>query len=105
MTMNFDVNHLVRSAAIAVIGVPLAISTSGLINTTSYVAKETSTRALRETETQKVYRDYGDKLAKACIGWITSKVDSKLERESKNTIDEVMGGEVDYKAVCNAFVF
>ena len=30
--MNFDVNHLVRSVAIAAVGLPLAISTSGLIN-------------------------------------------------------------------------
>ena len=34
LTMNFDINHLVRSAAIAAVGLPLAISTSGLINTT-----------------------------------------------------------------------
>ena len=31
--------------------------------------------------------------------------DTKLEREAKNTIDEVMGGEVNYGKVCNAFVF
>ena len=99
--MNFDINHLVRSAAIAVVGLPLALSTSGLINTTSSAAQQT----LKETEVQKTNARYADELAEACIGWAVSKVDSKLERESKNTIDEVMGGEVDYKSVCNAFVF
>ena len=103
--MNFDINHLVRSGAIALVGLPLALSTSGLINTTSSLAEATSDRALRETETQRVYTKYGDQLAEACIGWAVSKVDSKLERESKNTIDEVFGGEVNYKAVCDAFVF
>jgi len=99
--MNFDINHLVRSAAIAAVGLPLALSTSGLINTTAHAAKE----ATDKTEVQKVYDNYGDELAEACIGWAVSKVDSKLERESKNTIDEVLGGEVDYGKVCNAFVF
>ena len=103
--MNFDINHLVRSGAIALVGLPLALSTSGLINTTSSLAEASSDRALRETETQRVYTKYGDQLAEACIGWAVSKVDSKLERESKNTIDEVFGGEVDYSKVCNAFVF
>ena len=99
--MNLDINHLVRSAAIAAVGLPLAISTSGLISTTATAAKDATER----TGVQEVYTNYGDQLAKACIGWAVSKVDSKLERESKNTIDEVMGGEVDYKKVCNAFVF
>ena len=99
--MNFDINHLVRSCAIAAVGLPIALSTSGLISTTATAAKE----ATDKTEVQKVYANYGDQLAEACIGSAVSKVDSKLERESKNTIDEVLGGEVDYGKVCNAFVF
>jgi hypothetical protein len=99
--MNIDVNHLVRSAAIAAVGIPLAISTSGLINITAQAAGQ----ATEKTGKDVVYAEYTDKLAKACIGWAVSKVDTKLERESKNQIDEVMGGEVDYSKVCNAFVF
>ena len=103
--MNLDINHLVRSAAIAAVGLPLALSTSGLINTTASVAEAGSERALRETRVKQVYNEYGDQLAEACIGWAVSKVDSKLERESKTAIDDVFGGEVDYSKVCNAFVF
>ena len=99
--MNFDINHLVRSAAIAAVGLPLALSTSGLINTTATAAKDATTK----TGIQEVYAKYGDELAEPCIGWAVSKVDTKLERESKNAIDEVFGGEVDYGKVCNAFVF
>ena len=99
--MNFDINHLVRSAAIAAVGLPLALSTSGLINTTSTAAEKATT----ETGVQQTYAKYGDDLAEACIGWAVSKPDSKLERESKTAIDEVFGGEVDYGKVCNAFVF
>jgi len=99
--MNFDVNHLVRSCAIAAVGLPLALSTSGLINTTSTAAQN----ATEESGVQQVYAKYGDVLAEPCVGWAVSKVDSKLERESKNAIDEVFGGEVDYGKVCDAFVF
>ena len=103
--MNFDINHLVRSGAIAVVGLPLALSTSGLINTTAEVTAAGSERVLRESEVQRTYAKYGDQLAEACIGWAVSKVDSKLERESKTAIDDIFGGEVDYSKVCNAFVF
>ena len=99
--MTFDVNHLVRSAAIAAVGLPLALSTSGLINITASAAKDATT----ESGVQEVYASYGDQLAEPCIGWAVSKVDSKLERESKTAIDEIFGGEVDYGKVCNAFVF
>ena len=100
-TMNFDVNHLVRSVAIAGVGLPLAFSASNLLDSTASVAA----LATQQNAVQEVYAEYGEKLVRACIGYATSKVDTKLERESKNQIDEVMGGEVDYRAVCNAFVF
>ena len=103
--MNLDINHLVRSGAIAAVGIPLALSTSGLINTTAAVTQAGSDRILRENEVSRTYTRYGDELAEACIGWAVSKVDSKLERESKTAIDDVFGGEVDYSKVCNAFVF
>ena len=99
--MYFDINHLVRSAAIAAVGLPLALSTSGLINTTSNAAEQATTK----NGVDLVYEKYGDALAEPCIGWAVSKVDTKLERDSKNAIDEVFGGEVDYSKVCNAFVF
>ena len=99
--MNFDINHLVRSVAIAAVGLPLALSTSELINTTATAAKD----ATAENGVQQAYTKYGDLLAEHCIGWAVSKVDSKIERESKTAIDNVFGGEVDYKRVCDAFVF
>ena len=99
--MNIDINNLVRSAAIAAVGVPLALSTSGLINVTASLAEGTT----EQNGVDATYEKYGDLLAEPCIGWAVSKVDSKLERESKTAIDEVFGGEVDYGKVCNAFVF
>ena len=99
--MNIDVNHIIRSVAIVLVGAPLALSTSNLLNTTSTAAQE----ATKISGAQLIKTEYGDQLAKACYAWALSKVDSKLEREAKNTIDEVFGGEVDYSKTCNAFVF
>ena len=99
--MNLDVNNLVRSAAIAAVGVPLAFSTSGLINSATTASQNLQGSAAAI----EIRNDYAGKIAEACYGFALSKVDSKLERESKTAIDEVFGGEVNYQAVCNAFVF
>ena len=99
--MNIDINSIVRSVAIVLVGAPLTLSTSNLINTTSTVASQ----ATETTEAQQIKTEYGDKLATACYAYALSKVDSKLEREAKTAIDEVFGGEVNYRVACEAFVF
>jgi hypothetical protein len=99
--MNIDINNIVRSAAIAVVGLPLALSSSSLINSAASAARNAQgTPAVLE-----VRQEYATGIAKACYGFALSKADSKLERESKTAIDEVFGGEVNYQAVCNALVF
>jgi len=103
--MNFDINNIVRSVAIAAVGLPLSISVSGFVNTTSSVASRTADKAFDESQVEVVKREYGDKLVKACIGYVVSKADSTLERESKTAIDKIFGGEVNYKGVCDFFVF
>ena len=74
-------------------------------STAEEATEEVAEEATEETGVQQVYAKYGDVLAEPCIGWAVSKVDSKLERESKTAIDDIFGGEVDYSKVCNAFVF
>ena len=44
---------------------------------------------------------YPGAAAEACVKYLVSKNDSKLEREAKTELDEVFGGEVNYKEVCN----
>lgn len=39
-------------------------------------------------------------LVRPCIDFYVSKVDSKVEREAKNQIDEIMGGETNYATLC-----
>ena len=99
--MNIDINNIVRSATIAIVGLPLALSTSGLINSAASAARN----AQGVAEVVQVKQEYAGAIAKACYGYALSKPDSRLERESKTAIDEVFGGEVNYQQVCNALVF
>ena len=98
---NIDINNIVRSVAIAAVGIPLSLSLSNVFNTTATVTGRVEDPSVQQT----ILTEYEDKLTKACVGYAFSEPDSKLERESKTIIDEVMGGEIqNHGAVCNALV-
>ena len=101
MTINFDINNIVRSVAVAVVALPITLSLTGLVNVTAEAARE----GLQDSAKEEVFESLRKDLTMPCINFRISKDDSKLEREAKNQIDEVFGGEVDYAKVCNAFVF
>jgi len=98
--MNYNLDSLVRSAALVIVGLPLTISITNLTNTTSRVAE----LALEKSPTEEVVDELRSELVKPCLDFYLSKVDSKLEREAKNTIDDVMGGEVNHKGICDYIV-
>ena len=98
---NIDINNIVRSLAIAAVGIPLSLSASGLLNASTAGLRNVQEESLAAT----VREEYAGQIAKACYEYAFSKVDSKLEREAKTAIDEVFGGEVDYGQVCKVFVF
>ena len=59
------------------------------------------------TEVSKADQDIDDLRdagTRACINYYLSKSDSKLEREAKNQLDEVFGGEIDHRAACNYLI-
>jgi hypothetical protein len=86
--MSLNVENLVRSGVALVIGLPLTVA----VAVNALPEKD----PVREA-TNKVKAE----LIEPCIKWAASKNDSKLEREAKDTIDEVMGGEVNYKGICD----
>ena len=98
--LHFNVDSLVRSLAVVVVGLPLALSITNLTNTTAEVAK----LALKDTAANETIDSLRGDLTKPCIDFYVSKVDSKLEREAKNTIDDVMGGEVNHKGLCDYII-
>ena len=87
--MELNVNQLVRSGVILVLGLPLSL---GVLQGVKY-ASQTS-------EVSKATAQVKGELTKPCIRYMTSKSDSKLEREAKNEIDEVLGGEVVHGDTC-----
>ena len=86
-----DYKNYFRSGVALVVGLPLALSVAGLVNTTSRLADSAADGAQQSLK---------DELTVPCVKYMVSKVDSKLEREAQNQIDEILGGEVDYGNTC-----
>ena len=93
--MSLDLNNVIRSAAIVVVGLPLsgALAVSVVSNLPEGESRAVATQNAIKAD-----------LTEACLDWGYSKGDSKLEREAKNEIDDYFGGEVNHAGVCK-FVF
>ena len=88
--MNLNVENLVRSAVILVVGLPvtIGITASSFKNDTSSVDTAVSNAKAE--------------LVDVCMDYAISKADSRLERNSKDSIDKILGADgADYKALCN----
>ena len=89
--MELNVNHLVRSAVAGAVLIPLSFSVARLVPSPEKVSN------VKQETVSKIKGD----LAMACIKFQAAKTDSKLERESKTEIDEILGGDVNHRQVCN----
>ena len=94
--MNLNIENLVRSGVVLVVGLPLALGVNGLVGTFSELAKS----AAETSVAQSVQDELKGQLTKDCLMWAFTDVDSKLERQSKDNIDEALGGQADYGEVC-----
>ena len=98
--MNLNIENIVRSAAIVAVGLPFSLSITNLTNTTAAVAE----LALKKNPQTEVVEQLQADLTKPCIDFYLSKQDSKLERTAKNDIDEIMGGDVSHRALCDYII-
>lgn len=89
--MSLDLNNVIRSAAIAVVGLPL---TAGVAIAVLSSLPEGPSRA------EQVQAQTKAALTRTCLDWAVSRSDSKLEREAKNEIDDYFGGDVNHAEVC-----
>ena len=87
--MNLIVANFVRSGVLLVVALPLTISAALSI-----------TDRPRENASLNTQNDLKAELTLPCLRYALSKSDSKLEREAKNAVDEVLGGEVNYQEAC-----
>lgn len=85
--MDLNINQIVRSAVILVIGAPIALAVS-----LSVLPEKTE-----KTEAEVLKSD----LTVPCLRYALTKADSKGERAAKDAVDEVFGEGADYKAACN----
>ena len=87
--MSFDINNVIRTASITVIGLIIAVPLS--INLKAGGEQD---RAANAPTAVNVYlTDMRENLVEACVAYSFSPVDSKLEREAKTTIDNYFDGD------------
>ena len=88
--MSLNVENLVRSAVILVVGLPVTIGlTASAFRTESSAVDTAVSNAKAE-------------LVDVCMDYAISKPDSRLERDAKDAIDKVLGADgADYKSLCN----
>lgn len=87
--MDFNVNQLVRSAVVLVVGLPLSagVFLAGLPEEGINIEK-TDAEVIKE------------ELGVPCLKYAFTKDDSKGERAAMDAIDAVFGDGADYGAVC-----
>jgi hypothetical protein len=102
--MSLDLNQVVpsvvRSVAVAVVALPLALSVSGTLNAGSSFLRASSEVVSSENTSTVTKNDVRAKLTEPCLNYLLSKSDSKAERAAKDEIDSYFGNEMNYREVC-----
>ena len=85
--MDFNINTALRSVVILAIGLPVSLGVA-----LSTMKADPTTDSISATKAP---------LVGACIDYMSSKPDSKLERTAMTSIDDIMGNDgADYKGLC-----
>ena len=92
------ISNVVRSLAIAAVGLPLALSVSGSLGAVTNFTE----RATEEVAGTDAVKSLKSDLTKDCIYFMMSEEDSKLESSAKDSLDEAFGeAGINYGAVCS----
>ena len=94
--MTLNIENLVRSAAVVVVGLPVALSVTGLTGATTRLVEKSLADPTADTT-----NNIKSELAGPCVRYMVSKTYSKLEREAVVDIEEVLGGSVNPRETCN----
>ncbi len=90
--MELNINNLVRSAVVLVVGLPLVLPLGSAIGK--------ATQVTQPSPGQKRSTTFKDELTVPCLRFAFSREDTKAEREAKNDIDDVVGDGANYGNVC-----
>ena len=97
--MNLNIENLVRSGVVLVVGLPIALGVNSALGTADRLTTIAEAAAVTPVK-EGIIANVKGQLAEPCIDYLVSKVDSKLERSAKDRIEDVLGGEVSHKEVC-----
>ena len=87
--MDLNLNTTIRSAVIAVVTLPVTIAIAGAVLVDATPSD------------MKAQARIKGELTEACVDYMVSKTDSKLERQSQDEIDRVLGADgANYKDLC-----
>ena len=98
--MDLNVASVVRSVAIAVVGLPVALGVSGTLGSVTEGIRASTAGTVSEAPVTVATNSVRAELTKPCLSYLLSKGDSKLEREAKDEIDNYFGGDVNHGDVC-----
>ena len=89
-------DSIVRSGVLLVVGLPITLAVANGLFTNAGLQRSNAQTSVADT----VAKDIKGSLTDACVKFMVSKTDSKLERTAQNTIDDTLGGEVNHVEVC-----
>ena len=96
--MNLNIENLVRSGVVLVVGLPVALGVTSALGTADRLTTLAETAAVNRVTEES--NNLKATLVEPCLRYVVSKADSKLERTAQNDIDDVLGGEVNHGEVC-----
>ena len=94
--LNVNVSSLVRSAVVLVLGAPVVLGAGAAFKEVASATKNAASEDARSI----IVESYQAQATEACVKFLVSKDDSKLERDAKSELDEVFGGDVNHTEVC-----
>ena len=86
--MDFNVNQLVRSGVVLLIGLPISLGVA------------VSNLPEPESKATKIQDETKAELTETCLNYAFSGRDTKAERNAKDAIDERFGDNSNYGEVC-----
>tara|TARA_B100001559_G_scaffold318955_1_gene327156 strand:+ start:2523 stop:2834 length:312 start_codon:yes stop_codon:yes gene_type:complete len=98
--MDLNVSGIVRSVAIAGVGLPVALAISGSLGAITELVRASSVESVSKSESVVTKNSVRSELIKPCLSYLLAKNDSVLEEKSKTEINGYFGGDVNHRDVC-----
>ena len=100
LDLNTIIPSVVRSVAVAAVGVPVALSTSGVLGAGSSYLNSQALLARSANNRVVFQNNVKTELTDPCLDFLLSAAGSKAERASQDGIDEYFGNEMNHREVC-----